>query len=63
MVSVYPFSDQNGAKTLLDWGGGDGGGVHISMGYIKEYPPGLKTGPFVLEFSFKDALYLFNKIH
>ena len=37
MVSVYPFSDQNGAKPLPDWGGG-GGGAHISMAYIKEYP-------------------------
>ena len=60
MVSgVYPFSDQNGAKTLPDWGGG---GAHTSMAYIKEYPPGQKTGPLVLEFNFKDALYIFRKI-
>ena len=32
---VYPFSDQNGAKTLPD------GVAHTSMAYIREYlPPG-----------------------
>ena len=39
-----------------------GGGPHTSMAYIKEYPPGQKTGPLVLEFNFKDALYIFKKI-
>ena len=30
--SVFPFSDQNGAKTLPDGGGG-----HIPIAYIREY--------------------------
>ena len=33
MGSVYPFSDQNGGKTLLD------GAAHSFMAYIREYPP------------------------
>ena len=32
--SVYPFSDQNGAKTL------PGGAAHTYIAYIREYPPG-----------------------
>ena len=32
---LYPFSDQNGAKTLSD------GAAHIHMAYIREYPPGM----------------------
>ena len=42
--SVFPFSDQNGTKTLSDggWGGGGGagGGVvggHIPIAYIRGY--------------------------
>ena len=31
--SVYPFSDQNGAKTL------PGGAAHTYIAYIREYPP------------------------
>ena len=31
--SVYPFSDQNGAKPLPD------GAAHIYMAYIGKYPP------------------------
>ena len=31
--SVYPFSDQNGAKTLPD------GAAHTYIAYIREYPP------------------------
>ena len=31
--SVYPFSDQDSAKTLPD------GAAHTDMGYIREYPP------------------------
>ena len=31
--NVYPFSDQNGAKTLPD------GAAHTYMAYIREYPP------------------------
>ena len=31
--SVYPFLDQNGAKTLPD------GAAHTYMAYIREYPP------------------------
>ena len=31
--SVYPFSDQNGAKTLPD------GTAHTYMAYTREYPP------------------------
>ena len=31
--SVYPFSDQNGAKALPD------GAAHTYMAYVKEYPP------------------------
>ena len=31
--SVYPFSDQNGAKTLPD------GVAHAYIAYIREYPP------------------------
>ena len=34
--SVDPFSDQNGAKTLPD------GAAHTCMGYIREYPPGVR---------------------
>ena len=30
--SVYPFSDQNGAKALPD------GAAHTYMAYVKEYP-------------------------
>ena len=30
--SVYPFSDQNGAKTLPD------GAAHTCMAYVREYP-------------------------
>ena len=33
MGSVYPFSDQNGGKTLPD------GAAHSFMAYIREYPP------------------------
>ena len=33
--SVYPFSDQNGAKTLPD------GAAHTYMAYMREYPPGV----------------------
>ena len=33
--SVYPFSDQNRAKTLLD------GAAHTYIAYIMEFPPGL----------------------
>ena len=33
----YPFSDQNGAKTLPD------GAAHTHMAYIREYPPGNQT--------------------
>ena len=33
--SVYPFSDQNGAKTLPD------GVAHTYIAYIREYPPPL----------------------
>ena len=32
-VSLYPFSDQNGAKTLAD------GVAHTYGAYIREYPP------------------------
>ena len=32
--SVYPFSDQNSAKTLSD------GAAHTYIAYIREYPPG-----------------------
>ena len=32
--SVYPFSDQNSAKTL------PGGAAHTYIAYIREYPPG-----------------------
>ena len=32
--SVYPWSDQNGAKTLPD------GAAHTYIAYIREYPPG-----------------------
>ena len=32
MGSVYPFSDQNGGKTLPD------GAAHSFMAYIREYP-------------------------
>ena len=53
MVSVYPFSDQNGAKPLPDLGGGGGGG-HISMAYIKEYLRDKKT--------FSNALHLFKGV-
>ena len=31
--SLYPFSDQNGAKTLPD------GATHTYIAYIREYPP------------------------
>ena len=31
---VYPFSDQNSAKTLPD------GAAHTYMAYTREYPPG-----------------------
>ena len=31
--SVFPFSDQNGTKTLPDWGGGG----HIPIAYIRGY--------------------------
>ena len=49
MVSVYPFSDQNGAKPLPDWGGG---GEYL-YGLYKGVPPGQKT--------FSNALHLFKK--
>ena len=49
MVSVYPFSDQNGAKPLPDWGGG---GTYL-YGLYKGVPPGQKT--------FSNALHLFKK--
>ena len=52
MVSVYPFSDQNGAKPLPDWGGGGGGGTYL-YGLYKGVPPGQKT--------FSNALHLFKK--
>ena len=32
-VYDYPFSDQNGAKTLPD------GAAHTYMAYLREYPP------------------------
>ena len=31
--SVYPFSDQNGAKTLPEWG------CTNYIAYVREYPP------------------------
>ena len=34
--SVYPFSDQNGGKTLPV----PDGAAHTYIAYIKEYPPG-----------------------
>ena len=37
MGSVYPFSDQNGGKTLPD------GAAHSFMAYIREYPPRAET--------------------
>ena len=50
MVSVYPFSDQNGAKPLPDfWGGG---GTYL-YGLYEGVPPGQKT--------FSNALHLFKK--
>ena len=49
MVSVYPFSDQNGGKTLPDWGGG---GTYL-YGLYKGVPPGQRT--------FSNALHLFKK--
>ena len=43
MGSVYPFSDQNGGKTLPD------GAAHSFMAYIRKYPPspGRNTGNFL----------------
>ena len=41
--SVYPFSDQNGTKTLRD------GAAHTYLAYIREYPhplPDVWTGPY-----------------
>ena len=32
-VYVYPFSDQNGTKTLPD------GAAHTYIAYLREYPP------------------------
>ena len=63
--SVYTqFPTKTAQKPYSIGGGGGGGGVHTAMGYITERstPPGLKTGPLVLEFNFKDALYIFKKI-
>ena len=37
--NLYPFSDQNGAKTIPF------GAVHTFMAYIREYPP--PPGPLV----------------
>ena len=50
MVSVYPFSDQNGAKPLPDLGAG--GGTYL-YGLYEGVPPGQKT--------FSNALLLFKK--
>ena len=37
---MYPFSDQNHAKTLLD------GAAHTYIAYIREYPPPAKIACF-----------------
>ena len=41
---VYPFSDHNGLKTLLD------GAAHTYMVNIREHPPGVRAMPRFVSF-------------
>ena len=54
-VYDYPFSDQNGAKTLPD------GPAHTYIAYIKEYP-GVKSCIVCLKKSSEDIFWDFITI-
>ena len=52
-ISVYPCSDQNGAKTLRGGGGLPDGAAHNNMAYIREHPPPLRQKDFQLRAVFR----------